>query len=169
MKWKSSFFFIFFGILGLDILTKWWIVHHLPSPTYSPNFPYGGIAVMENLFGGIHFAITHVINQGGAWGLFSSMPQALLTARMILVSFLFIYVLFFVTGAKTQLGMICILSGAIGNIIDYFIYGHVIDMFHFTFWGYSFPVFNVADSAICIGFALLSLFSLLGKKKTHAA
>lgn len=55
-------------------------------------------------------------------------------------------------------GISLIMGGATGNLIDYFRFGYVIDMFHFTFWGYSFPVFNFADAAISIG-ALCLLFS----------
>jgi signal peptidase II len=48
-----------------------------------------------------------------------------------------------------------IMGGAIGNVIDRLLYGHVIDFldFHVRGWGH-FPAFNVADSAICIGVVL---------------
>jgi signal peptidase II len=36
-------------------------------------------------------------------------------------------------------------------VLDYLLYGHVIDFFHFVFWGYSFPIFNCADSYITLG------------------
>lgn len=45
----------------------------------------------------------------------------------------------------------CVTIGAIGNCLDYLIYGHVIDFIHFCFWGHSFPVFNIADSYITLG------------------
>jgi signal peptidase II len=48
-----------------------------------------------------------------------------------------------------------ILGGAIGNVIDRLTYGHVIDFLHFHWRGYSFPAFNVADSAIVCGAGLL--------------
>ena len=47
--------------------------------------------------------------------------------------------------------MTLILAGAISNVIDTFVYGHVVDMIHFTFWGYDYAVFNLADSAVCLG------------------
>ena len=63
--------------------------------------------------------------------------------------------------------------GALCNILDYFFYGHVIDMLHFVFWGYDYPVFNVADSFICIGvfwlfFASLKEFMNLRKSTLQA-
>jgi signal peptidase II len=57
-----------------------------------------------------------------------------------------------------------IATGAIGNILDYFIYGHVVDVFYFVFWGYSFPVFNVADSIIFCGIVVLFLQSFLERR-----
>ncbi|MGV7208990.1 signal peptidase II [Oxalobacteraceae bacterium A2-2] len=54
-----------------------------------------------------------------------------------------------------------ILGGAIGNVIDRLLYGHVIDFldFHWAGWGH-FPAFNIADSAICLGAALFILDEL---------
>jgi signal peptidase II len=50
-----------------------------------------------------------------------------------------------------------VLTGALGNALDYCLYGHVIDFLHFTFWGYSFPIFNIADSCIFLGVLMLIL------------
>jgi signal peptidase II len=48
-----------------------------------------------------------------------------------------------------------IMGGAIGNVIDRLLYGHVIDFLDFHFRGFGhFPAFNLADSAICLGAAL---------------
>ena len=54
-----------------------------------------------------------------------------------------------------------ILGGAIGNVIDRLLYGHVVDFldFHLAGWGH-FPAFNIADAAICIGAALFILDEL---------
>jgi signal peptidase II len=47
------------------------------------------------------------------------------------------------------------LSGAVGNLIDRALFGYVIDMLDFYIGSYSWPVFNIADSAIFIGAALM--------------
>jgi len=54
-----------------------------------------------------------------------------------------------------------VLGGAIGNVIDRVLYGHVVDFldFHLAGWGH-FPAFNIADAAICIGAALFILDEL---------
>ncbi len=56
-------------------------------------------------------------------------------------------------------GLTLILGGAIGNLIDRIAYGHVIDFLDFHFAGWHFWAFNVADSAISVGAALLIIDS----------
>ena len=56
-----------------------------------------------------------------------------------------------------------VLGGALGNVIDRVILGHVVDFLYFHYQGYSFPAFNVADSAISVGAFLLIWDSLFGK------
>ena len=59
--------------------------------------------------------------------------------------------------------LVLLITGALGNIKDYFLYGHVIDMSHFTFREVDFPVFNVADSAVTV--AIFWLIWLSFKEK----
>ncbi len=55
--------------------------------------------------------------------------------------------------------MACILGGAIGNVIDRILHGHVVDFLQFHWGGAYFPSFNVADSAITVGAGLLIFYS----------
>ena len=57
-----------------------------------------------------------------------------------------------------------ILGGAIGNVIDRLIYGHVIDFIQVYYRDWYYPAFNIADSAICIGVGLMLLDSFLDRK-----
>jgi signal peptidase II len=59
-----------------------------------------------------------------------------------------------------------ILGGAIGNVIDRIAYGHVIDFLDFHYAGWHWPAFNVADSAIVAGAALLILDELLRVRRS---
>ena len=58
-----------------------------------------------------------------------------------------------------------IIGGAIGNLIDRFVFKYVRDFIFLDFWP-SFPVFNVADSFLCVGAVMLAIFILFmqGKK-----
>jgi signal peptidase II len=60
-----------------------------------------------------------------------------------------------------------ILGGALGNVIDRFIHGYVVDFLQFHYAGRAFPSFNVADSAITIGAACLILDELLRVRRAR--
>ena len=108
------------------------------------------------------FYITHVRTTGAAWGLFSDAP---LVPRLIF----FISVTLIALGimgsffrklspgdrlAALALGLIT--GGVLGNLVDRIFRQEVVDFLHFRLWrGYSWPDFNVADSAIVIGVGLL--------------
>ncbi len=125
-------------------------------------YPHGGIAIFHNVLG-IDFSIVHQTNKGAAWGMFAYFQDYLLFFRLMTIGLILGYLFFFNKNPLRRFPLLLILTGAIGNVIDYFVYGHVIDMFYFTFWGYSYPVFNIADSAIFCGVALL-LFQSYSKK-----
>ena len=145
-------------VLGADSLTKAWTHQHLPLMSQaSPAYPYGGIPIFKNFFG-IEFSLSHMINHGAAWGWGGSYQKWLLALRIGLILALFFYVIAYNTKPLLRFPFALILAGAIGNVIDYFIYGHVVDMFHFVLWGYDFPVFNVADSSIFLGILWLILY-----------
>lgn len=146
---------VFSSILALDALSKYWIQSHLPL--MSNGYPYGGIGVSPN-FHGIEFSIVHATNKGAAWGTFAEFSTLLLIFRIILIGFL-IYYYFKHTSFYIRIPLALIIAGAFGNVLDIYLYGHVVDMFHFIFFGYDYPVFNIADSAICIGVALYLIFS----------
>ena len=61
----------------------------------------------------------------------------------------------------------CILGGALGNVIDRILYGHVVDFLDFHWRGWHFPAFNIADSAITIGAVCLILDELLRVRRSR--
>lgn len=160
-KISFSLFFVGILVLVLDQLTKGFVYTYLPvidSSFYW--YPYGGIGVFKN-FAGIEFSINHMTNTGAAWGVLGNYQLILIILRIGLILGLFVYLFKFNEHISWRLPLILIIAGALGNVIDFFIYGHVIDMFHFVLWGYDFPVFNVADSAISIGITSLFILSFL--------
>ena len=58
-----------------------------------------------------------------------------------------------------------VIGGALGNLYDRFVYGHVVDFLHFHWEEHYFPAFNIADSAITLGAAMLLIDSLFLEKK----
>ena len=66
-------------------------------------------------------------------------------------------------------GLALILGGALGNVIDRVQWGYVVDFIHVHYERWYFPAFNVADSAITVGAALLILDALLAPKPSGSS
>ncbi len=135
-------------IFVLDRASKIWALHSLQGEASQEVFCLSGI---EGFF-------TFATNSGAAWGVMSSYPLLLLGIRGVFVLLLSYLAFFTRLSHMAAFGVFLILSGAISNIVDSFMYGEVIDMLHVRFWGYDYPIFNIADTAITCG-ALLFLFS----------
>lgn len=160
---RMTAFIIGLIVIAGDYISKFWIQNNIPLITLSsPDYPYGGIGIFKDFFG-IEFSIVHTINRGAAWGIFSDFQHYLLLLRIVLIVGVIIYFLWFNKHPEWRIPLALIISGAIGNVIDYFIYGHVIDMLYFKFWGYSFAIFNVADSAVTVGIFLLLIMTTFEK------
>ncbi len=147
------------AILLVDQLSKFLVYRFIPlMDSVAYWYPYGGIGIFKNL-GGIEFSINHMTNKGAAWGMFGNYQLPLVILRMGLIAGLCIYLFCFNRDSSWCIPLILVIPGAVGNVFDFFLYGHVVDMLHFVFWGYDFPIFNVADSAISIGIGLLFVIS----------
>ena len=152
-------------LLGLDVFSKQWAAQHLPLIHWQEGYPFNGIGVFQ--LGGVSFSLNFVTNTGAAWGLFANQAGWLFVVRLGVILGLMFFLTLFNKGKIPAFPMWLILTGAFGNALDYALYGHVIDFFHFTFWGSSFPVFNFADSYITLG--AISLFFLTRARRTAAA
>jgi signal peptidase II len=109
------------------------------------------------------FQLVHVRNTGAAFGLGANassklVPILLNTGAIAVFIVVVIYALrTAVTDRLLQTGLHLILGGAIGNLLDRFRFGYVVDFLDVYIGRHHWPAFNVADSAICIGIALLFL------------
>ncbi|MCY3974518.1 MAG: signal peptidase II [Simkaniaceae bacterium] len=122
------------------------------------------IPLFRNVWG-IDGFIDRVLNSGGAWGILEGHPTLVLVLRISACAVVVIHA-FRMRGSGDRLlrgALFCIITGALGNIADGFVYGCVVDMFRVTFRGYTFPVFNVADIAISVGTGLFILHAFLRK------
>jgi signal peptidase II len=115
------------------------------------------------------FNLTHVLNPGGAFGLFaqhSAMVRIMffLVFSLIAVGFiLYIYVGIPETHPMLANGMSLIFGGAIGNLIDRVRMGKVVDFLDVYLGNMHWPAFNIADSAICIGVGVFVYHILFNK------
>ncbi|MBS0626556.1 MAG: signal peptidase II [Verrucomicrobia bacterium] len=159
---KLAAFFVF--LLACDFLTKKAALGWIPPVKWMSPYPFGGIGIFD--VGAITFSLNFVTNTGAAWGIFPDHSGFLFGLRAVVISALIIYLSFFNKGKTPAFPMWLIVTGATGNAIDYLSYGHVIDFLHFTFFGHTFPVFNLADSYITLG--AVGLFFSTKMKKVEA-
>jgi signal peptidase II len=138
-------------VLLADQATKQWVLAALQ--------PYEVIPVLPV------FNLTLVFNEGAA---FSFLATAGGWQRWFFVGLaIVITVVLVVWLAKlkpherlTAAGLSLVAGGAAGNLIDRLVYGHVVDFLDFYWRSWHWPAFNVADSAITVGVALLLLEAL---------
>lgn len=160
MNLKNAFrlLLVAVAILTVDVVVKGLTHFYFAPYEHAPHvFPFGGVSIFQAF--GIDFSIHHVTNKGVAWGLGSGFQDLILLIRIAIITSLVVYLFRSPKAYPQRYPLMLIVAGGIGNIIDYFIYGHVIDMFHFILWGYSYPVFNIADAAIFFGIITLLLKS----------
>lgn len=116
------------------------------------------------------FNLTLTFNRGVSFGFFPADTVwgkcALILIALSFVTWL-IFCLWKAEDLLSQIGYSFIIGGALGNLIDRFQYGAVVDFLQFHLYNHFFPVFNVADSAITIGVILIFLQQAwhVGKKK----
>ncbi|MDC0989845.1 signal peptidase II [Rhodospirillales bacterium] len=146
-------------LIFLDQVTKWWIINYIMQPIkILPITPFFNIVLTWN--SGISFGIFS--NQG-------SFSVIILSTLATLIVFFLAVWLMKAVNKKLIIGLICIIGGAIGNIIDRVYHGAVIDFLDFHIKSYHWPAFNVADSCIFIGATLIILDSLFPDKKEETS
>ena len=119
-----------------------------------------------NLIPNVVSVAGNVQNTGAAWGMFSGKTFWLAVVSVVMIVALFIFNHF----VKEKNTFYCIsfgfvIGGAIGNLVDRICLSYVRDFIFLDFWP-TFPVFNVADSFLCVGAVMIAIFILFvqGKK-----
>jgi len=152
--WKLLVLICF--LIIIDQLVKGWTQSHF-------KFEGDSLAVINGFF-----SLTYVKNTGAAFGM-GGEGHPIFRAIMFLAipTFFSFWVLYMLV--KTikgtfymSLAYALILAGAVGNLIDRFTLGYVVDMFHFYWQSWNFWVFNVADSCITV-----AAFILIGDMLCH--
>lgn len=143
--------------LVLDQLTKLMVMNRLAA--YRDVIPLTGF-----------FNLVHVHNTGAAFSLFADQPgwqRAFFVALASVAAVVIVYLLRRTRGQPLFCAALAlILGGAVGNLIDRVLYGHVIDFLDVYLGAWHWPAFNVADSAITLGAGLLIWDSFRKGKRT---
>ena len=143
INWIKIFVTIFI-VLVVDLITK----HFLFNVEYFNLIP-NVLSVASN--GG---------NDGAAWGIFSGRILMLIIVSIIMIIALFFFNYFI----KRKNSFYClsfgfIIGGALGNLVDRICLNYVRDFVFLDFWP-TFPIFNLADSFLCVGAAMMAIFIL---------
>ena len=138
-------------VVGLDHLTKWIVVQHLPLHAIAG--------------AGDVISIDHVENSGAAFGLFPQFQWLYLIVAAVVVAYILLVGSRYGTTWYRQVILGMILGGAVSNGIDRAAQGYVVDFIDLHWW----PVFNVADMAIVIGIAAFVILGLLTPRSTQRA
>lgn len=140
-------------VILLDQLSKYLVLDFMTPPRVVEILPFFNLVLAYN--NGVSFSMLALNTTHG--------PYALATLALVICAAL----VWWMRSEKdqwTRIGLALIIGGAIGNVIDRFLYGAVVDFLDFYAFGYHWPAFNVADSAICIG-AFLIILRLFRAKK----
>lgn len=136
------------GVIFVDLLTKGLAEHFLTA------LPGKSFTVIEGVF---NFTLKR--NTGAAWSILEGQQWFFITTAIIAC----IAIVWFLTSKKCtnkvlRIGLALMLGGTLGNLYDRIVYGSVRDMLDFCL--INFPVFNVADCALCVGVGLVIVFIL---------
>ena len=139
---------ILFVMIGFDQWTKSAIVHTIPLGN--------SIEVFHRFL-----YLTYIQNTGAGFSIFENFGIWFFGVITIIALGVMIYFYFHCDNdLRTQLCLSFVVAGTIGNFIDRLKLGYVRDFFSFLIFGQPFPVFNVADICITVGFAALVIILL---------
>jgi signal peptidase II len=144
--------FVALPIFVLDQLVKLYIVRHFKLFEQIDLVPHW-------------LAITYTLNSGAAFSLFATLPPAVRETMLDGLAAAAVVVLgvLLARGARPPIvsaAFALIMGGAAGNLLDRLVRGRVVDFIYVHYYAWSYPVFNIADSAITIGVAVILLHSM---------
>lgn len=145
------------AVILLDQLSKWLVAGHLAV--------YDSIRVLPV------FNLVLIHNPGAAWSFLASASgwqRWFFTILALVVSAAIVVWLRFLPRRDFRwrsCALALVLAGALGNVIDRLWHGYVIDFLQFHYQGWYYPAFNLADSAITVGAAMLILEGLFSRRR----
>ena len=161
VKWGSLPWVIMcaLAVAGVDQMSKRFVVHYVSEGEIIP------------IINGI-FNLTLSYNRGAAFGFLSDIENPMVRQGLLwtatglaLVAVLYLYFKEYREDSRGRFGLALVLGGALGNMVDRFLTGQVVDFLDFIIFTYDFPIFNIADSALTIGVFLFIIVTFLDEKK----
>ena len=141
------------AVIALDQWTKWLIIENMVLGESIP--------VIDSFL-----YITSHRNTGAAWGILEGQMWFFYIITILVVLALLYYLKKSASeGALFKVSLALMLGGAIGNFIDRVFRQEVVDFIHTYPFGYNFPIFNIADSSLVIGVALLMIYMVKEERK----
>ncbi len=137
-------------VFVIDLITKYIIQNHVTLHN---------VEIIKGFF-----SLTYAENTGMAWSLLSGKQSFLSIVSAIAIGVMIYYVVSKNTDRFTKVALALMIGGAAGNLFDRLCLGYVRDFLDFIIFGYDFPIFNVADSALTIGVILLIIASFMEDK-----
>ncbi len=119
---------------------------------------YDSISIIPSFF-----SITYVRNIGAAFSIMENSRILFIIIGFIALILIYKYLIMNkVLNKYLMISYSMLMGGIIGNMIDRIIYGYVIDYLSFNIFGYSFPIFNLADTFIVVSIIMLLLYEVGG-------
>ena len=145
---------IILGGIGLDQLTKYLAAANLPIDNSPDVEVWSGV-----------FHLRCISNDGAAFGMLDDKRWVFMTVSTVVIIGMLIFMAVKRKEIPTSLGIALsmVVSGGIGNMIDRIVLGYVVDFIYFV--PIDFPCFNVADSFVCVGAALMFIAILFTKEE----
>ncbi|WP_133129765.1 signal peptidase II [Legionella yabuuchiae] len=148
---KWAWFLVSLVVVFFDQLSKYWATTHLSPYEPHPLFPMINFTLAYNTGAAFSF-----LSGAGGWHQWFFFGFSLVMSLVLIV--------WIIRTAPSSylllLALSLILGGALGNLVDRFTLGHVVDFIDVYYKSYHWPVFNLADSAICLG-AIILLYDLV--------
>ena len=140
-------------VIVLDHLSKWWISSTMDYQQTIPLLSFFSIVRVHNYGAAFSF-----LADAGGW------QRWFFIAIGVVATFIVVQLLRkHAHEPRMAWALALILGGALGNVIDRVVLGYVVDFLYFHYHGLAWPVFNVADTAISVGAAILIWDSLFSK------
>jgi signal peptidase II len=147
-------------VIGLDQLSKWAALAYLPYAVPQPLFPGLNFTLVYNTGAAFSF-----LSQADGWQRWLFVGLAVVVSGVLVAWLMRLEAHERWTGAAIAL----ILGGALGNALDRVLRGHVIDFIDLYYHQWHWPAFNLADSAITLGAALLIARTLFARQSQPGA